>query len=144
PLLASVERHEVQHRLDYGRPRPLPMPAQLAAFVGPLRASDGTPHHGAARSLAELSAYLAELARDRQTVRTGLSVLAQFLIMPAHWGTAECYAAIVLLEELTRELAIEGASLVQGGEIDRMRVTDLYLALTAMPPDTVRAAARRL
>lgn len=147
-LLASVERHELQHRLDQWHTevsgRAMPLPPALQAFVGPLRDPEGNPRPTAWRSQAELSAYLAELARDPHTLGTNLGVLAQFLIVPEHRASAECYAAVVIFEELARTLGIEGLPLVMAGEIDHARVTRVYLALTDVPPARLRHAARAL
>src|SRR5262249_47936670 len=62
-LVASIRRHEVQHRIDFARPSPLPMPAVLETHVGPVE-SDGKERRHAVVARDELSAYLAELSRD--------------------------------------------------------------------------------
>src|SRR5262249_2565298 len=59
-LVASVQRHEVQHRIDFAREQPMQMPPALETFVGkPDKQGDPSD-----RARAELSAYLAEIARD--------------------------------------------------------------------------------
>src|SRR5262249_19004541 len=78
---AAVELHEVQHRLDALLPpagKGLPMPRALEARVGPLVEAGKERRHAAA-ARAELSAYLAELARDPRTGRVGLALVARFL-----------------------------------------------------------------
>jgi hypothetical protein len=141
-LVDSVERHEVQHRLDYAREGGLPMPPALAAYVGP--AGEGEAARFAAQARAELSAYLAELARDTRAARSDLTMIARFLFDPRLQGIAECYAALVIVDGLAAELDLpKRGPLVRGGHVDRAVVAELYLALTAQPPDALRAAAAR-
>ena len=142
-LAASVERHEVQHRLDAARRSPI-MPKALADRVGPLE-SDGHEQPQAAAARAELSAYLAELARDTRTPRFGLGMVARFLFDRRLHGTAESYAALVILEGLAAELGVAAdAPLVAGGAVDRRGAGKLYLGLADLPPERLRAAAGRL
>ena len=142
-LVDSVERHEVQHRLDYARLDPLPMPGPLAALVGP--AGEGESHRFASQTRAELSAYLGELSRDERTTKVNLTMLSRFLFGKQMQGMAECYSAVVIFEGLAEELGIPGATgLVTRGNIVRERAATLYLALTATPPEALRSAASRL
>lgn len=139
-LAASVERHEVQHRLDARRPPR--MPEALAARTGPLL-HEGRERRHAAAARAELSAYLAELARDGRTPRVGLSMVARFLFDRRLHGTAECYAALTIFEELSRALDVrDEAPLLAQRTIDRRAASRVYLALAAAPPDRLRAAAK--
>ncbi len=140
-LSASVERHEVQHRLDALAPRA--MPKELEARVGP-REEGGKERRQAASAAAELSAYLAEIARDPVAARVGLSMVARFLFDARLHGAAECYAALTIVEGLARELGVTHPPLLAGRSIDRAAVGSAYLALTQRPADDVRAAARRL
>jgi hypothetical protein len=141
-LAASVERHEVQHRLD--AQRPLVMPKALADRVGPAE-KNGHERSHAARARAELSAYLAELARDDRTGRVGLGAIARFLFDRRQHGSAECYAALVILEGLASELGVpQEGPLVVGAALDRHAASRLYLALADQPPDRLRAASKRL
>lgn len=142
-LVSSVERHEVQHRLDAIGPA-LPMPPVLEARVGPLERA-GEERRGAARARDELSAYLAELARDPRTPRVGLTLLARFLFDQRMHGAAECYAALTIVEGLAEALGVSaGAPLLADGAIDRHAVGQVWLALVALPPERLREAARRL
>lgn len=142
-LVDSVERHEAQHRLDYGRPDPLPMPRPLEALVGP--AGEGESNRFAGQTRAELSAYLGELSRDERTTKVNLTMVSRFLFKKQMQGMAESYSAVVIFEGLAEELGIpRGAGLVTRGNIQRDRAADTYLALTALAPDAVRAAAGRL
>ena len=74
-----------------------------------------------------------------------MTILSQFAVAPVHWGTAECYAALVILEELAKELDLpERQPLVVAHEVDRERVTAAYIALTDLPREQLTSAARRL
>jgi hypothetical protein len=142
-LVDSVERHEAQHRLDYARPDPLPMPAPLEALVGP--AGEGESSRFAGQTRAELSAYLAELSRDERTTKVNLTMISRFLFSKQMQGMAESYSAVVIFEGLAAELGIpRAAGLVTGGNIQRERAAEAYLALTALPPEALRTAAARL
>jgi len=144
-LIRSVERHEVQHRIDNTHADPLPMPAALEEFVGPLTGPGGKANESATHARAELSAYLSELARDPDTAGVATTILVQFAIAPPHWGTSECYAALVILEELAKELDLPGREpLVAAHAVERGRVTATYIALTNVPRAQLRDAARRL
>lgn len=141
-IAASVERHEVQHRLDAARE--LPMPAALSDIVGPLRAGGRERRH-AATARAELSAYLSEIARDPRTARVGLGQVARFLFDRRQHGIPECYAAIVILEGLADRLGVARPDpLVAAGKVDRRAASRLYLAIAAADPDRLRAAAKAL
>ncbi len=142
-LVDSVERHEVQHRLDYARQDPLPMPAPLAALVGP--AGEGESHRFASQTRAELSAYLGELSRDERTTKVNLTMLSRFLFGKQMQGMAECYSAVVIFEGLAQELEIPSATgLVTRGNIQRERAATLYLTLAEKPPEALRRAAAKL
>ncbi|MFT3769570.1 MAG: hypothetical protein QM820_29390 [Minicystis sp.] len=141
-LAASVERHEVQHRLDARRDEV--MPRALAERVGPLR-QNGHERRHAVTARAELSAYLSELGRDTRTGRVGLGAVARFLFDRRLHGTPECYAALVILEGLAEGLGVpQKGPLVTGSTVDRRAAGRLYLALAAAPPERLREAAQRL
>ena len=145
-LASSIERHEVQHRLDALGPQPPPMPRALEARVGPL-AEHGKERRGAATARAELSAYLAELARDARTPRVGLTLIARFLFDERLQGAPESYAALGIVEGLARGLGVGAgaeARILRDGAIDRSAAAEVYLALAALPPDRLRAAAKGL
>ena len=144
-LVDSVERHEVQHRLDFSRQGGLPMPSALKAYVGPAPPQGGEAFRFAQLARAELSAYLAELSRDPRTTRVNLTMIARFLFKRSLSGTAESYAALVIFEGLGAELSLPAETpFVQSGQIKRDAVASLYLALSALPPADLRAAAARL
>lgn len=141
-LIASVERHEVQHRLDYSSDTLSTMPAALEAHVGPLE-PDGQENVRARRALAELSAYLSEIARGPQLVKTNLALFAGHLFNRRSWGTAESYAALVTFEGLGREVGFERPLRV-GRTIDRAALAELYLALRDVPSARLASLAAEL
>jgi hypothetical protein len=142
-LADSVERHEVQHRLDAMAP-PRPLPAVLEARVGPLT-EDGKERWVATASRAELSAYLGELARDARTPRVGLSLIARFLFDADLHGTPESYAALTILEGLGQALGIDGAgAMLRAGKIDRRAASVVWTGLVAAPPERLRDEAGKL
>jgi hypothetical protein len=137
---ASVERHEAQHRLD--ALHAIPMPAQVERAVrGESAAADDV--RDAVKN--ELSAYLAQIARDERMPRTTLTLLVRFLVNPKTRGSTESHVAIVAVEELAHELGVVGASpLVVRGRIDEARLIRAHRELTSVPPATLTAAARRV
>ena len=143
-LVASIARHEVQHRLDFMRSEPLVMPPTLERWVGPLEAN-GQERRGAARARSEMSAYLAQLARDESTTKADVTLALRFLLDQKMQGLPECYAAIAIVEGLSEELgiAIDGP-LVEHANIARERAATLYLAILDKPPEAIRAAAKRV
>lgn len=142
-FVASVERHEVQHRLDYVSGAMAHIPPALEAKVGPL-AIDGIENRRAQRALAELSAYLSELARGPAIVRTNLALFAQHALNRRGWGSPECYAALVVFEGLAEELGLGHSELVVARQIDRAALVDLYVALRERPSAELAGAARAL
>jgi hypothetical protein len=142
-LASSVERHEVQHRLDAAGLEPPPMPAALEALVGPL-GRPGDEGHLAAAARDELSAYLAELSRDPRTPRVGLALLSRFLFDRRLHGTPESYAALTILEGLGKELGKAPRPLLHDGAVDRRAASALWLDLVAGPPQRLRDAAATL
>lgn len=142
-LTRSIERHELQHRLDHLRKRQLPLPVALRDFVGDEREPDGRLGPGPTLARAELSAYLAELSRDPHTPGVGLAIIAQFAIDSDYLGSPESYAAIVLLEQLAARTG-KAQTLVVDKRVARDRVAAVYERLTALPPRQLRTAAAEL
>jgi hypothetical protein len=140
PVLRAVEIHELQHRLDIGAR--LPLPKEIEALAGPLRDHKGQERQAAVHARAELSAYLAELARS-DVPRMALVQLVAFVADERSWGTAESLATLVILDELSSELQITGDPFVVDRSIRRDRVADRFAALTARSPADISAAARR-
>lgn len=140
----SVERHETQHRLDYAKIYKLPMPPALAEYVGDL--PEGLAGQGtrASSALAEMSAYLSELARDPLTPKLNLTLLVRYLFDKGAWGMSESYAALVIVEALADELGIEHGPFVAGRRIQRSTVAAVYTKMCEVEGDTFRAAAKSL
>jgi hypothetical protein len=141
-LAGAVERHEVQHRLDFADGGRL-MPAALAARVGPERTLD-QENRFAVRARDELSAYLAQLAWDPGLAGTSLVLQARLLLDDGLAGGAETSAALVIFTGLAEELGLPAAELVVRRRIDDAQVSALVRALLARPGDEVTAAAARL
>ncbi len=143
-IARSIRRHEAQHRADYARAVALRMPAELARTSGMLATASGLPCASAIAARDELSAYLAELARDRVTPRLNLSLVARFVLDRRQWGTPEHHAALVILDELGTELGLPPGKLVVDGRVHRASAAARYLDLSEIEPERLRAAARRL
>jgi hypothetical protein len=140
----SVERHEVQHRLDLSGEYILKMPEALSKYVGELPNGYRGEGDMASSALAEMSAYLSELARDPLTVRLNLAMVAGFALNRNHWGGPECYAGLVILEQLAIETGIETRPLVLGRHIQQDAVAETYQKLSELDESTLRSAAGSL
>ncbi len=138
----NVQRHEVEHRLDYARGL-VPVPARLAAALGldnPLDAPEGGL---AARARQELRAYLAEIVAAPHSPLLGLILLGRHLFAEASQGGAYWYAARVLFLALAEELGV--AAVAEGEE--RARPEDsarLFLAVLARDDAALRGALERV
>jgi hypothetical protein len=141
PLLASIERHEVQHRLDFQDGTLEQLPIALERRVGPLDAY-GLRSVGAELALAETSAYLAELARGKPLVKLNLAMLAQHVIDRTRWRSVEYFAALVIFEGLTRQLGLETSD--PSAKVAPERVANALGLFMAMSEDELSRAAARL
>jgi hypothetical protein len=93
----------------------------------------------------ELSAYLAQVARDEALTRTTFTMLLRFLADARVHGGAESYAALIATEELAAELGIPGvAPLLHDRKLDDARIDVAHRELTAVPAPRLREAARRV
>ena len=140
-LASSIERHEVQHRLD--QITPINAPKALDALI-PEGAGKGA---GVMRDhvKAELSAYLAQIAREEILTRTTLTMLVRFVADPRVRGSAESYAALIALEELSTEGGIKDVSpIVHDRQLDDTRIDHAHQALTALPPEKLRELAKKV
>jgi hypothetical protein len=141
----SIERHEVQHRLDLKHAtvvEPLPVPAPVAALIrGESQAADEL--RDAVKN--ELSGYVAQLARDHRIPRTTLTLLLRFLVNPRTRTSTEAYVARIAAEELCAVLGIRGvAPLVHDGRLDEDRLARAHRELTSVPPKELTTAAATL
>ena len=139
--VTSVERHEVQHRLDYARGA-LPYPETLARLLptdSPLAIAPGTLR---GRSRAELSAFLVEIAESPDSPLLDLVLLARFAFDRGSLGGPYSYAAIAAMDGIAAELGIDFWSIV-GRRIRRENVAQAFREIVRRPPDAIRQAARK-
>jgi hypothetical protein len=140
---ASVERHEVQHRLDFAREL-IPVPEILARRLGVENRLDASLDTLPGRSCAELSAYLVSIAQAERSPLLDLTLLARFLFNKHSLGGPYAYAALAAFEGLGEELGVDVAEILGTGRVHRPQLAKLFLAVTRHPPDELRAAAARL
>jgi hypothetical protein len=142
--VASVERHEVQHRLDYARGL-VPVPPVLVKMLGvdnPLAAPEGSLP---ARARDELSAYLAELAASPDSPLLQLMLLSRFVLDVdlARANPPYFYAAFAAYQGIGEELGLEVDALLSHGGPFRERFVPLVFAVVDKSPQAIRAAAAR-
>jgi len=127
-VIATVRRHEARHRydLDTGELR---LPAALAAYV-----PNEDKNKFSIRARAELAAYLSQIANDPVTPQLSLWNLAGQALHGQHWGSAEAYVALVVIEGLTHGHA----------GTDRARLAQLARPLANLSDDQLRDRARTL
>ena len=141
-VVATVRRHEARHGLDNDRDQPLRYPVALAAHLGPETTAQ---RRFIQRARAELSAYASQIASDPTTPQLALWNLASLGFNKDHWGSAESYVAVVVIEGLARRLGVVGRGpVVHDGQLDRGRLAALALPLAAQTDDHLRLAAREL
>lgn len=138
----SVERHEVQHRIDFRRDlRTMPPSVKLLLAVRDELAL--APTSLPARVRDEHSAYLANVATSAYP-HTDLVLLSRFVFDKANWGDVYCYTSLTVLTDLATHLDLALAQpLVEHRTIHRERASDLLQRILARPSDEIRDAARR-
>jgi hypothetical protein len=140
PAAASVERHEAQHRLD--ALQLLRMPPQIDALV---RGDSSAAEDVRDAVKNELSAYVAQIARDDRPPRTTFTLLVRFLVNPRTRSSTESFVAAIATAELARELGIAGASpLLARGRLDEARLIHAHRSSSAVPPAALTGAARKV
>lgn len=133
-VVATVRRHEARHGIDLYRATPLRYPSALAAL------SAGSP-----RAALELAAYVSQIGNDPATPQLALWNLATHGFNRERWGSAESYAAVVVIEGLAKELGIAPRTpVIINGQLDRDQLASLALELSAQRSDKLRQAARQL
>jgi hypothetical protein len=138
----AVERHEVQHRIDYAREL-FAVPQVLAERLGlenPLGASAGTL---AGRSRDELSAYLASIATAEPTPHLQLALLCRHLFDERTLGGPYSYAALGAFESIARELGIQAAAL-EKRVLKRPDFAELVVQVLSRESTELRDAAKRV
>ncbi len=136
----SVERHEVQHRIDYGRGR-FVVPELLARR---LHLEDRMGHDLYSRPMraaTELSAYLAEIA-DHPSPVLPLVAMTRLLFLDQTAGSAHGFAALVAFEGTAQGLGIDTEAR-WGRSIPREKLARLLYDVCEQKPDAIRRAARK-
>jgi hypothetical protein len=140
PYVLGIERHEVQHRLDFAHGF-RPVPASLCRILGlenPLDAPTGSRQE---RVSAEFSAYLAQLAEGPDSPVLELVVLSSILLNKYAAGDVYWYAALGLFEAVATEVGIAPEQVVGHGRIARERIATLVTQIITRPSNDLRAAA---
>ncbi len=141
-LVATVRRHEAQHGVDGSQGLPYPKVVELN--VGPEEIGDRENSHGTSIN-AELSAYVSQIANDPVTPALAFWSLARHAFSEVNWGRAESYVAVIIIEGLAAQmhLASPGPA-IHDGQIDRQRLSQVALAVSAVAPAELRRAAAAL
>ena len=138
-VISSIERHEIQHRLDYAaRPR-LPLPHGLERFVNLYR-EDGSETSKAQRIKFELSAMLAELARGETVLHTNITLYSRNLLSRSERGSPYYYGLIIIFDGLA-QLLDEQTKPIRRGEyftVDVLKRTEMFL--TVEKKELIKAA----
>lgn len=139
PYVLGIERHEVEHRLDFARGfRPVPsLLCRIMGLENPLDAPVGSMQE---RVSAEFSAYLAQLADTPDSPVLELIVLSTHLL-DAHSGGVYWYAALGVLEAVASELGLDPDRIVGQGRLDRERIATLLTQMITRTPSELRTAA---
>jgi hypothetical protein len=138
----SIERHEVQHRLDYERGL-IPVPAVLAARLGIQNTLDAPTDTLEGRARDELSAYLASIAQAPVSPLLDLLLLARFVFDGGMRGGPYSYAALAGYEGIGRELGIDVDDVLGKGVVTQARFANLVYAVCGHDPNRIRDAASR-
>ncbi len=136
---ATVEQHEVQHRIDYADETFAP-PSALFALLGIDKDSDLANAPETLRIAYELSAYTAELARDPDWAKVNLALLAEHLYDGS--GGAEGVSAILILEGLAERLAMSDFHLER--PVAPTAAARLHFRLLDHPGEALARAAAEL
>ena len=135
---ASVQRHELQHRLDFDRgliPVP-PIVCDMLRVDNPLGvAPDSLP----GRVRDELAAYLASIAQAPDSPLLDL-VLASRPLLDKHSGGIYWYAALAILDGMAQNLGID-AHAITGRSVRRDEAARLLSAIAARDDAALRKAA---
>lgn len=133
----SIERHEVEHRLDILQS--ITMPKEVLPFI---RGEGRVANDMREAVMNELSAYVSQIARDDRMPKTTLALLQRFLVNPRTRGSTEAFVAIIATEAIARELHIEDiAPLVSRGVLDEDRLSRAHEKITAASGERLSQAA---
>lgn len=141
PYVLGIERHEVEHRLDFERGfRPVPsLVCRMLGIDNPLDAPAGSMQD---RVSAEFSAYLAQLVEAPDSPLLELIVLSTHLLDARSGGGVYWYAALGVLSAVASEVGLDPEQLI-GQRVERERVAQLLTQLMAQDTKSLRAAATR-
>jgi hypothetical protein len=135
----SIERHEAQHRYDFGRGF-IPLPEIVGRMLGIENLLDA-PEGGFAASVRnEFSAYLAQLAQGSDSPLLDLVLMTRLSLSRITLGTAHSRAAVGCLLAVGRELGIDPEPYFERG-MRRRDIADLFLAVVSHPPEKIRSGA---
>jgi hypothetical protein len=139
---SGVERHEIQHRLDYARGL-IAVPPLLCRLLGLQSPIAENPSGLAARARDEASAYLAELARGDDSPILELVLLSHFMLDREELGTPYTYAALQVYASVGGALGLDLDEMLGQGAVSRAQFARLALAIWSRTPAEVKAAAAR-
>ena len=136
----GVERHEVQHRVDYTTRLPsLPEDVRQWLLLDEENPEDLTSFP--ARVRLETSAFLASLAA-RGHARLDLVLAMRHVFIRSLQGNAYSYAGLLVLSEVARALGVEAqAPLLARRHIARSEASRLLLRCVEQPDERVADAA---
>jgi len=137
---ASVERHEVQHRVDYARGL-VPVPPLIVSMLHVDNPLDAKPGSLAARARDELSAYLTELSEHQDSPLLALVLLSRFVLDRDLPSGPYFYAALAAFEGIGQELGLDVDAMLGRGA-DRQRFARLLFAVLKNTPARIQKAAR--
>lgn len=138
--VASVERHEVQHRIDFARGL-FPIPELLCKQLGvddPLDTPEGSLR---ARAREELSAYLASVIASTHSPVLELVLLSRHVFVSR--GGTYWHAALAVFRGIGFELGLDVDAVIGRGVIRAERFAKLWASVLERPPAELRAAAER-
>lgn len=138
-VVRSVERHEVQHRLDYSAER-FELPPLLAKRMGNIELQGHATHSLPMRSSLELSAFLSQIADDPAPL-LAIVTMSRMVFVKQLRGSPHSYAALVALESIAQELGIE-TTVRLGRRVTRQELAQLLFEICARPTSELRAAAQ--
>ena len=140
PYVQAIERHEVEHRLDFARGF-RPIPSSLCRIIGLENALDAPVGSLQERVSSEFSAYLAQLSDGPDSPVLELVVLSGILLNAHAGGGVYWYAALGLFEAVGSELGIDAEGVVGHGRLERERIAELVRQVLARPAEQLRKAA---
>jgi hypothetical protein len=138
---AAVERHEVQHRIDYRREL-FEVPPVLVRRLNVENPLAATPSSLPGRARSEFSAYLATLTCVEPTPLLDLALLARFLFSRDAYAGAYTYSALAVFEVIAEQLGIAAAAR-EPRQLDRAHLAELVGSVLAQEPGALREAARQ-